>query len=462
MIADKSGQTKESLLRIFDAAVSSKKPTPYKERDKKKDSKDSRDIEQRDTYYDTKNKKNRNKDIEVRNRMILLPVGIEIECITLVFGRIVAERVLLLISNLYLRGLYYKKGKRGTGSYFPLHHKISREIVGNDNYGKVMKYLTKHGFFNKSPEGYLSDVRANEYRLNPEKLDLTRQFRYELTSAKAIALREGMAAKTKTAFVARGEVYRRIARTYESVTFDYTAAISFVASLPESDGKRHRANVVEAMLNGEQVWSVDRQGRNYTPMVGTPRNVRQFYAFGQEPLHVVDIKSSQPLFHALLYPEDSEEKRRYLQLVESGKFWEEMNNLCRNPFDLSDEDEKGLLKETVFAQVFYSFHADAPKKELAVAFQARFPILWQEINRCKGIWFGGNSGLPIEMQRIEADMIKEALLLLPASVPVITIHDSIVTTLEHVPVVTQAIKQAFSESKAGLNPALSQKRLTVA
>ena len=99
-----------------------------------------------------------------------------------------------------------------------------------------------------------------------------------------------------------------------------------------------------------------------------------------------------------------------------------------------------------------------------MAFQARLPILWQEISRCKRVSFSGNCGLPIEMQRVEANMVKEAVLLLPASVPVITIHDSIVTTLEHVPLVTQAIKQAFPESKTGITPALSEKkkRLTVA
>jgi hypothetical protein len=321
--------------------------------------------------------------------------------------------------------------------------------------------LTKR-FLIKSPKIFISGVQSYEYRLNPEVLSLKSQQRYELTTVAAIRIRQADLTKRKTDFAKTSEVHHKIVQSIDGLTFDYSAAIKFVASLADGESKNYRKSIIGLFLTGETEWTTDKQGRNYTLMVSVPRNLRQFFSHGNQPLWVVDISSSHPLLHALLYPADEDERKKYLSIVEDGRFLEFMNDASGGKVDLDDPDARSELKSQVFQEVFYSY-SESQKglpKPFATIFQREFPVLWSVIASTKRTVGPKQSGpLAKTMQQTEAEIVADAILTLKDKpYPLISIHDAIVTTEDGVEDVQTALLQSFIT--ADLKPKLAVKRLT--
>jgi hypothetical protein len=399
---------------------------------------------------------------EEQNGWILLPAELNIEDVFDSVGRLLGERFLLILSSFYVRGLLKKKVAHELGNFFRGHNEILRRL-GGEHYRSLIGYALKEKFLIKSPRGYVPGLRAKEFMLNQEVFSLKNQQRYELTTNHGIRVRTQYANERRIEFIKAGPAYRKIAASVNGLTFDFSSAIKYVAGLPDGEPKIHRKNVVESLILGESIWTIDEQKRNYTIMVVVPRDIRQFFQYGNKPLWVVDITSSQPLLHVLLYSTDCEEKGIYQSIVEDGRFWDYMNDAAGRPFELSDPEQKAELKESIYQQIFYSYHepAEGTTEPFAVIFKREFPILWAEINANKIPGGPKQSGpLAKAVQESEANSVIAAIGLLKGKpYPLITIHDAVVTTKDGLADVEQALKKSFATDN--LNPWLSVKRLTI-
>jgi hypothetical protein len=393
---------------------------------------------------------------------ILLPDGFEIGQVIETLGRSLGERYLLILSYFYARGLLRKKTEKERGNFFRTHNKLLREL-GGERYARLVQQGLKWKHLKKSPAGYVSGLRATSYMLDRDVLSVDSRQRYRLTTKHAIRVRREFQKKQRETFAAKHAVYRKIAESTDRLTFDSEAACRYVTSIKDDETRKHRKNVVEQLILGEKPWAIDQQGRNYTMLVAVPRDVRQFFSCGEEPLFVVDISSSQPMLHALLYPSDSDERKHYKALVEGGTFWDHMNKAAGSMYDLADEEQKAQLKEAIFREVFYAYREGkkGAKGSYAKAFKAEFPILWDEINaRKKMKGYKASGALAKEMQHIEAWAVFDAInVLRDKPYPLISIHDAIVTTQDGVADATAALRSAFVT--ADLTPRLAAKRLTM-
>lgn len=440
MVNPLQNKTRDQLMAEFDAVFGSYNLTP---------------LQNPNTY--------RRIGLGIDKSWVIIPEEIKISQIISDLGRPLGERYLLILSNLYVRGLYHKKKPNSLGNFFPLHRDELMRL-GGDSYLKLLRYgLTKKHLI-KSPKQFVIGLRSNEYMLNQKILSLKAQQRYQLTTKAAVRIRMKHADERKQKFINEGSVYRKIADSIDRLTFDYSAAIKYVATLADGDKRAQRRNVVEQFILDDPIWAIDRQGRNYTVMVSVPRDLRRFFRYGNQTLYVVDITSSQPLLHVHLYPTESGEKKRYLSIVQGGKFWEFMNDAAGKPFDLpDDDDDKAELKETVYQQIFFAYRE--PRKgatgTFAVIFKRGFPILWSAINASKMAKGPKQSGpLARLMQQTEAEIVAEAIRSLKDKpYPLISIHDAIVTTKDGLADVEQALKQSFLP--ANLSPRLAVKQLTV-
>jgi hypothetical protein len=394
--------------------------------------------------------------------IILLPSGLRISQVLDTLGRCLGERYLLILSYLYVRGLLNKKIQKKLGSFLSAHRDDLR-LLGGQSYPKLIEYGLSEGHLIKSPQGYIPGERSYHYMINRDVLSLKTQQRYQLTTVAAKKARSKHLDQSKRDFAERGEHLSKIVRSIDGLTFDYAGAIKHVSSLPDGEKKDHRRSVVEQLMFDGLNWSTDKQGRNYTIIVNIPRDIRQFFSYGKEPLWVVDISSSQPLLHVLLYPTDSDEKKRYQAIIENGEFWDFINEAAGEPYDLTDPDDKDELKDTIYQQVFYSYHES--KKGVtgtfAVIFKREFPILWEQMNASKKREGPKQSGpLAKAMQQTEAEAVSDAIKKLKDKpYPLISIHDAIATTKDGLADVEQALKQSFIT--ANLTPILAVKRLTV-
>jgi hypothetical protein len=385
------------------------------------------------------------------SRIILLPNGVCVEIIFQRLGRLLGERYLLIISSFYTRGLLKKRVKNELGNYLPGNWKILRKL-GGEKYAELIRLaVDDFRHLKRSPRIPVAWVQSGAYALNTEVLNLKRQFRYELTSANALKARCMHQQERKDVFAATHGVYAKIAQSVDGLTFDYAAAASYVAGLADPQAKALRQRALDSLVLGELPWVLDEQGRNYTVLVSMPRDIRRFFSYGSEPLWVVDVSSSQPLLHAMLYPEECDEKTKYLGVVQAKSsikgFWAFMGDAAGVTCDLNDEKAKRKMKEQIFREVFYSFSQgkQGPKGPFAKAFQREFPLLWQQINAAKkGHGPKQSSGLAKAMMWTEASAVFEAINTLKEKpYPLISIHDAIATTEDGVPDVIAALAAAF-------------------
>jgi hypothetical protein len=412
---------------------------------------------------DNKEKKNevRISAAKKSDEIVLLPQGIKTDEVLKKLGRSLGERYLLIISSLYCRGLLKKKVKKERGNFLAGHWEILRKL-GGEKYAELIRVgLNDFRHIKKSPKAYLPRKQSGEYALDTSTLDLSRQYRYTLTTVSGRRARRAHQEERHASFVARGSVYSKIANSVAGLTFDYAAAMKFVAGLSDKAERDHRQKVIEHLMVGGLQWSIDKQGRNYTVLVSVPRDIRVFFSWQGKPLWIVDVGSSQPLLHAVLYPDGAAEKAKYLAAIKGG-FWAFMRDAAGMVVDLEDEEAKAEMKEQIFRQVFYAYHEGkkGPTGVYAKAFKREFPVLWDEINKRKDERGPKqSSGLAKEMMRAEAEGVFDAINTLKSKpYPLISIHDAIATTGEGVDDVVAAMAAAFLP--LGLEPRLAAKVLT--
>lgn len=394
--------------------------------------------------------------------LILFPSEIKISDILGNLGRPLGERYILILSSFYFRGLFRKKVAKQLGNYLAAHSESLRKL-GGESYKKLLDYGLKEEHLIKSPKSYVVGKQTYEYMLNQKVFSLKTQRRYELTTKAAIRIWKSHPTERRNEFVQKGAIYQKIASSIDGLIFDYAAAMRYVASLPDGEPKNHRRNIVEQLMCDGAIWSHDRQGRNYTIMVVIPRDIRRYFSHSAGPLHVVDVRSCHALLHLHLYPNQSSEEKKYRYIVENGRFWEFMNDAAGKPFNLSVPNQKDELKTRVLAEVFYSHPAPKAgvKRLFAVTFKNEFPILWSEIDALKVQNVKKAAG-PVSrlMLTTESEIVSEAMKQLQNKpYPLITIHDSIVTTKAGLADVRQALQQAFAQ--VGLRPSLREELLTI-
>jgi hypothetical protein len=401
-----------------------------------------------------------------REDEILLPGDLDVSQVLTALRFSLGERYLLIVSNLYIRGLFRRKTDNP-----PKIHRNTLRMLGGERYLKLLNYGMTQKHIIKGREKYKVGVRSNAYMLNKDTFSLRTQQRYRLTTVAAIEARPKLKNVSRNEYRKMGPVYEKISKSYEGLSFDYSGAIAHVSKLPnttakETAAKIHRQRFVDALIHGWESWTVDRQGRNYTLLVNCPRDLRPFFIHQQGPLYAVDIKSSQPLLHILLYEvlpdakKPCDEEKKYRSIVEGGTFWDFINKTAGSPYDLSNDNQKSELKEALFQQVFYRTKETGKgvTKPFAVLFKMTFPILWGLMNGVKTTARHGSSEIAREMQRNEADAVRDAMTPhLGKPYPLITIHDCIVTTKEGLADVRASLLASFSTGN--LKPVLSEKRL---
>lgn len=222
---------------------------------------------------------------------------------------------------------------------------------------------------------------------------------------------------------------------------------------------------------------VDEQGRAYSNLTWLWKEFRQFLSVNGERLVNLDIANSQPLFLALLlcnqqllnvevkkevgilhslYPYDThflsytltEDVYRYKQLCEEGKFYHHL----MSRFNVTN---KQAFKRRCFASIFYGFNERTSKAKQA--FTSEFPTPAQFIFDAKAENY---KALPLLIQRVESNFIIRTVCKRLTEehphVPLLTIHDSIMTTERYATLVKDVMLEEFT--KLGTNPLIRLER----
>jgi hypothetical protein len=287
--------------------------------------------------------------------------------------------------------------------------------------------------------------------------------------------------------------HQRLFHWLTQLEVDYEGAMQFLVT-EKMDCRHFQAKqlAVEMIRDKEFFFVPDRQGRVHTNVTNLWKKLRSFLRMRGQPLVNIDIANSQPLLFALelvnrmtnetvnsnnhieqssfpslspspfpfhydaegsSYTEniDTHDKlpadvKKYLELTQAGVFYEFMMGILAVP-----SEERKKFKGDFFGKVFYCKSTYYTKERRA--FLDEFPTVFQHITSLKR---DDPRNAPLALQRTESQFVigtvcRRLVEEFPIT-PVLTIHDSILTTPYHAETALRVMREEFA--RLGIRPTL--------
>ena len=223
------------------------------------------------------------------------------------------------------------------------------------------------------------------------------------------------------------------------------AALEEVDRLADTEGKREAyLGSIQAIIDGYLDFSVDKfAGRVHTNFSRLKRELKKHLRIeGQRPIEI-DIKNSQPTFLAIVASQHAVDEPAYRNLCEQGRLYDWLAE--------KSGWSRAYVKEELMAKAFFSknHYTNAVKR----LFNSDFPGIASFIEKIKA---KDHTKLAQVLQRAEAQYIIhgvcETIRKERPRTPVVTIHDSILTTADCSEYVLQTMRDEFAVFR--INPIL--------
>jgi hypothetical protein len=255
----------------------------------------------------------------------------------------------------------------------------------------------------------------------------------------------------------KSEAHKSIWHWLNQIEFDYEGAKETLLNTKAKNAGLKWLSI-EKLKYKDYFFHTDERGRVYHNIANLWSEFRKHITINGQQLVNIDISNSQPLILAAKLKNDITDNtlllnraalslndlcadvELYIKLAEAGKIYDYL--MVELGFN---EAKRGWFKKKFFAEVLY---AECNKNtKLAKKFTQLFPTVAAAICKYKEKDY---TELPLQMQKVEADlMINGVCSQIDKSIPFITIHDSILTPLEHVQTVKNLIQSEFK--KIGLS-----------
>lgn len=204
------------------------------------------------------------------------------------------------------------------------------------------------------------------------------------------------------------------------------------------------------MMNHDKFFYVDDFGKRcHNNITNISRHLRPFLSINNEELYQVDIANSQPTFLGLLMLNrkniDKAELNIFLKECKEGNFYEYLAQKGGYVGDVkNDKDKRKEFKQKVFTAIL--FGKNRPTfSEWELIFKKAFPSIFNEIREIKCIDYKSLSNM---LQAHEAKLIFDAIPKIngyfDGEVPLLTIHDSIVSNNTGIKKVKEYMEKEFN------------------
>jgi len=332
--------------------------------------------------------------------------------------RPLANSCLVFVSLLYLKGAE----RRNFEEFSPLQSRISAAIYTTRFYGPMVALLRELAAVEVKDGGrYYPGVVSKRYRLarsyrcgvipgvlDCPKLETRLNRLMDRSSYKAMA----------------GEARKWILSSYRGLGFNQatTALLEdhpFKSEAARNCALHHTENIAAGRLRFKVCAG---SGRVYYPVANLPKVIRAGLLIDGSAVAEIDLAASQPTLLATLYAEPCPERDRYLSFVQGGRFYETIAEWAGKPWT---RDE---AKAEFFNQIAFGSYYCASKYDLLVPFSQTFPLLAAKMADIKQ---GGNTALPLQMQRLEAAIAIDGACgeCARQGIKVLPVHDSLICKL---------------------------------
>jgi len=433
------------------------------------------------------------------------------------------DRVYAILQLLFLvrRGMLenenYAPGVDRKSRYCPLHSTSMLKEIGGEHYRKIIDKMLEHQIIEirlneNGGEAFLSKKLTKLYRIHPKlrvKGSNGKRYRHQhITHPDVIRavkrLYDKRFDRQLETVEKKGKLYADIIRYGESFVLDITRLEHDMQNGQLDEKLLERAYRLNEKLSR---WCcVDEYGgRLHSHLSNLPKELRKYLVLRDKPdtpLVMLDLKSSQPYFLSLLFykpellnlvPEFLPIKHLLDKKCHESNLLTFYHDCCNGIFYkkcfvlLGDgkqedeeftEEEKKVLKEKLFAHVFYgsngNYHKDEKKREerhhVETQFKMLYPVVYDNLVTLKRT---RKEKLPFLhsyyrsrkratkmystpnclAQKIESKILLDiiAATLFNLNIPVFSIHDAFILESTHLNTLKEVFDQVFME-RLHVNP----------
>lgn len=325
-------------------------------------------------------------------------------------------------------------------------HKYLHRFLSKTKTSSFLKNLIRWGILESDGQWWNGpDPKALGYRLTERyRNDEVVQVSYaDLLLQEKAASREAILDEFDTAIDTEG--YKESRLWLQALVIDKTSAESHIEShwkLGKSDYNFRREAVRRIDEKMFWFWTGRKSKRAYHNLTNLPRDLRQFLSIDGKPLCQVDIACSQVVFLHLILKEAGAIPEHEIQDMEALLISNTFYEAIAPPGVPRDRAKDRFYKEVLFAK-------RARTTKLTRIFDERFPSYSREIARMRAQESGGVPTRAAILQTAEAGVVFPAVHrfseMTDGKVPIITIHDSLVTVPDSLELAQAALEAEFKE-----------------
>lgn len=339
----------------------------------------------------------------------------------------------------YIRVYKFKDRRYDKNDFVPVNIDVLRNIVNYNHAVKFLKTLVDLGIIESNNTFSRKKHQSTGYKLTKEVL--TEKFYIpEKTDEKLNVRIKKAYEKLKLKLIQDDDLgYGYVTECMENVQIDEASAEKFIKDL-DSDKKEFYKLQIEQFSN--KFFSKDRTGnRLHNNLTNLYTPLRNFLSYNGEKLGQCDLRNSQLVFLYILMRDchiNPDELERFRYVVCEYGFYEFFAKKLN--VNLIEETRKEF-KISVFEHLL--FGANKLKlTELEKAFKEEFPNIFYVMKFIKNEHY---NTLSIKLQIKESEFIFDCVRKLKKRIPLLTIHDSICTTIGNEKIVSDLITKEFKE-----------------
>lgn len=362
-----------------------------------------------------------------------------------------------VISNVYIRPYVDKRIEES--DFVPINMELLRTLISKQETEVIINNLVKLGIL-ETDGRIIAGVKSTGYKIIGKTSS-----KWGLKEMKDATLAQKLTIKQESMvrnIDKNGEGYRIVKYWFQLLDMDVKKAKKYISNHFRSEQDKYNSAFCSINLfdHGIKFISVDdTSNRLHCNLTNIDSKLRKFFTIHGEKLAQVDISNSQPLFLGMVMKNnkmvDPVELDQYLKLVCSGQFYEYLaGKMVGKSFNLEDRQVRKSFKKSIFSGVLF----DRNRMKLSrweLLFQNEFPTIFVAVREIKDKNY---NAMAILLQKMESQFIFNAVAVIDREIgkgeaPLLTIHDSIVSTVEYINMVQQIMKHLF-EQEFGLLPTL--------
>ena len=312
-----------------------------------------------------------------------------------------------------------------SGYYAKLPSASLNKVMRSD-YRKVLNLLIRWGILEEK-KGFCYSETLGEMRRTHNLFRLNETMHGKLVrifhnNEKKAAKAHELSVKAVDKAIAHDPLKRHLWDSLQRTTIDDEAFNYVESPLSVSIHQRecYRMSVGAIFCKELYIKSDYRTGRVFTNVTNLWKQLRSFLSIDGESVCEVDIRNCQPLLASLLYPDESEERQKYLEVVLAGNFYRYLEKHSGRRYP-----DYGHLKKLTFKQVFFGKNSDGTRRPLLRALMKEFPEMYEIITEMKK---RHKNRLALALQEKEAFVVIHRIVprLMNLGVPCLTVHDSVI------------------------------------